>query len=258
MGTRHSEPARSCSADERHAWSSSTVLRDNQVDDVERRAGFRYFTVAAAAMMSFVAVPLRASAVSVGSGCTASQSGTTRRAGSTTLRCTRERSGSTTRFVWRRIPTPTPSGSSGSCLVTGGRSAWKNTDPATYARILSAGRSGPSNYEVDRFEYSITFVEGEVVSSMAVDGTSRGTKVSSIVQARARYTPSATGWNVTEILEDGGSLTIDISGTPSTTPLRFYNGATGPAPARCSGDTLVITLAGPAATVEVTFRRSSI
>ena len=133
-----------------------------------------------------------------------------------------------------------------------------NTDPATYARILSAGRSGPSNYEVERFTYSISFVEGDVVSLMSMNGTTRGRMVSSIVQARARYTPSSTGWTVTEILEDGGSLTIDISGTPSTTPLKFYNGAVGPAPARCSGDTLVITLAGPAATVDLTLRRSSI
>ncbi len=225
---------------------------------MQRRAGFRYLTIAAATAISIAGVPLRAAAVSVGSGCTASQRSTTRRVGSTTLRCTQERSGSTTRFVWRRIPTPTASGSSGSCLVTGARSAWMNTDPATYARILSAGRSGPSNYDVARFNYAISFVEGEVVSTMSMNGTTRGRTVSSIVQARARYTPSATGWTVTDILEDGGSLTIDISGTPSTTPLKFYNGATGPAPARCSGDTLVITLAGPAATVDVTLRRSSI
>ncbi len=169
-----------------------------------------------------------------------------------------ERSGGTTRFVWRRASTPTPSGSGASCLVTGARSAWTNTDPATYALILSAGRAGPSNYEVERFSYAISFVEGEVVSLMAVNGTSRGTTTSSIVQARARYTPSATGWTVTEILEDRGTLTIDVSGTPVTTPLKFYNGALGPAPARCSGNTLVLTLAGPAATVQVTLRRASL
>ena len=225
---------------------------------MERRAAVWCLSMVVAVVIGIVGLPLRTSAVSVGSGCIASQRGTTRRVGSTTLRCTQERSGGTTRFVWRRVSTPAPTGSIGSCLVTGAGSAWTNTDPATYAVILSAGRSGSSNYEVERFNYTISFVDGQVVSTMSMNATTRGRTVSSIVQARALYRPSATGWTVTEILEDRGTLTIDISGTPSTTPLKFYNGAVGPAPARCSGDTLVITLVGPAATVDVTLRRSSI
>ena len=215
--------------------------------------------VVAQVVLSLAAPPPPVSAATrVGGGCTAAQRGRTARVGAATLRCQRERSGRTVRFVWRRVPTPATSGAD--CLLTGIGFAWANRDPASFGLLLSAGSPAANRIDITEMFWTVAFIDGNMVQNLLARGTAApGIAVTVDYGSTTAYTRSDIGFTITAVLESNGSFELRDSAGSTRTPLRLPLGEVGSInAATCFGNNLLIEFAGRNARVEILFDRTPV